>query len=36
MPPRIRLFYSGLIAVLLLIPALAHYRELSRRADMDH
>ena len=34
MPPRIRLFYSGLIAVLLLIPALALYRELSRRADI--
>ena len=29
MPPRIRLFYSGLIAVLLLIPALALYRELA-------
>ena len=34
MPPRIRLFYSGLIAVLLLIPALALYRELSRRPDI--
>jgi hypothetical protein len=34
MPPRIRLFYSGLIAVLLLIPALALYRELSTRADI--
>ncbi len=34
MPPRIRLFYLGLIAVLLLIPALALYRELSRRADI--
>jgi hypothetical protein len=34
MPSRIRLFYSGLIAVLLLIPALALYRELSRRADI--
>jgi hypothetical protein len=35
MPPRIRLFYSGLIAVLLLIPSsLALYRELSKRSDI--
>src|SRR5713101_67460 len=34
MPPRLRLFYSALIGVLLLIPALALYRELSRRSDI--
>jgi hypothetical protein len=34
MPPRIRLFFSGLTAVLLLIPAGAIYRELSTRADI--
>jgi hypothetical protein len=34
MPPRLRVFYSGLIAALLLIPVLALYRELSQRADI--
>ena len=34
MPPRLRLFYSVLMGVLLLIPALALYRELSRRSDI--
>jgi len=34
MPPRLRLFYSVLTSVLLLIPALALYRELSTRSDI--
>jgi hypothetical protein len=34
MPPRLRLFYSALTSVLLLIPALALYRELSTRSDI--
>lgn len=34
MPPRLRLFYSGLTLALLLIPAAALYSELSRRSDM--
>ena len=34
MPPRLRVFYSGLIAALLLIPVLALYRELSQRTDI--
>jgi hypothetical protein len=34
MPPRLRLFYSALTVVLLLIPALAIYAELSRRSDI--
>jgi hypothetical protein len=34
MPPRLRVFYSGLIAALLLIPVLAVYRELSQRSDI--
>jgi len=34
MPPRVRLFYSGLIVVLLLIPAIALYGELSKRSDI--
>jgi hypothetical protein len=34
MPTRLRLFFSGLTGVLLLIPALALYRELSRRPDI--
>ena len=34
MPPRLRLFYSGLIAALLLIPVATIYRELSRRSDI--
>ena len=34
MPPRLRLFYSSLIAGLLLIPALALYREMSGRPDI--
>ncbi len=34
MPRRLRLFFSTLTATLLLIPALALYRELSRRPDI--
>ena len=34
MPPRLRLFYSVLTGVLLLIPALALYRDLSGPADI--
>ena len=34
MPPRLRLFFSVLTGVLLLIPALALYRELSGRSDI--
>ena len=34
MPPRLRLFCSSLIAGLLLIPALALYREMSGRPDI--
>jgi hypothetical protein len=34
MPPRLRLFFSALTAVLLLIPVLALYRELSMRSDI--
>ncbi len=34
MPPRIRLFFSSLTGVLLLIPAIALYRELSQRSDI--
>ena len=34
MPPRLRLFFSILTGALLLIPALALYRELSRRSDI--
>jgi hypothetical protein len=34
MPPRIRIFFSSLTAALLLIPALAIYRELSTRPDI--
>src|SRR5229473_1344705 len=34
MPPRLRLFFSALTGVLLLISALALYRELSRRSDI--
>lgn len=34
MPPRLRVFYSGLIAALLLIPVLTLYRELSQRSDI--
>jgi hypothetical protein len=34
MPRRLRLFFSILTGVLLLIPALALYRELSRRSDI--
>jgi len=34
MPPRLRVFYSLLITVLLLIPAIALTGEFSRRADI--
>ena len=34
MPPRIRLIYSILSAVLLLIPALSLYREMTGRSDI--
>ena len=34
MPPRIRVFFSAILIVLFLIPALALYRELSQRADI--
>src|SRR5690349_3170809 len=34
MPLRLRLFFSALTGTLLLIPALALYRELSRRPDI--
>ena len=34
MPLRLRLFYSGLIVMLLLIPALTLYRELARPSDI--
>ena len=34
MPPRLRLFYSGLIVMLLLIPAVTLYREWSRPSDI--
>jgi len=34
MPLRLRLFFSGLIVVLFLIPGLALYRELSKRPDI--
>lgn len=34
MPLRLRRFFSALTGVLLLIPALALYRELSRRPDI--
>ena len=34
MPSRLRLFYSIFIAVLLLLPVLAIYRELSQRSDI--
>ena len=34
MPPRLRLFYSGLVGALLLIPAVTIYGELSRRPDI--
>ncbi|SRR5213593_854890 len=34
MPPRLRLFYSALTGVLLLIPAMALYGELARRSDI--
>ena len=34
MPLRLRLFFSALIAALLLIPATALYRELSGRSDI--
>src|SRR5437588_10595881 len=34
MPPRLRLFYSVLTGVLLLIPALALYRDLCGPADI--
>jgi hypothetical protein len=34
MPSRLRLFFSILSGVLLLIPALALYREFSRRSDI--
>jgi hypothetical protein len=34
MPPRLRLFYSALTVVVLLIPAFAIYGELSKRPDI--
>ena len=34
MPPRLRLYYSGLTLGLLLIPAVALYSELARRSDI--
>jgi len=34
MPTRLRVFYSLLTAVLLLIPSVALYSELARRSDM--
>ena len=34
MPPRLRLFYSGLKLALLFIPAGALYSELARRSDI--
>ena len=34
MPPRLRLFYSGLTLALLFIPAVALYSELARRSDI--
>ena len=34
MPPRLRIFFSALMAVLFCIPAVALYSELSRRADV--
>src|SRR5690349_8728998 len=34
MPTRLRLFYSALTGVLLLIPAVALYGELSKRSDI--
>src|SRR5947207_12999988 len=34
MPPRLRLFYSGLTLALLFIPAVALYSELPKRPDI--
>ena len=34
MPLRLRFFYSGLIVILLLIPTVTLYRELSRPSDI--
>ena len=34
MPPRLRLMYSGLTLISLLLPAVAIYSELSRRPDI--
>ena len=34
MPPRLRLFYSGLTLALLFIPAVALYSELARPSDI--
>jgi hypothetical protein len=34
MPPRIRIFFASLTAVLFLIPGVAIYRELATRADI--
>ena len=34
MPPRLRIFFSALMAALFFIPAVALYSELSRRADI--
>ena len=34
MPPRLRIFYSAMIFVLLFIPGIALFNELSRRSDI--
>ena len=34
MPPRVRIFYAALTVVFFLIPAIALYSELSKRADI--
>jgi hypothetical protein len=34
MPPRVRMFFAALTVVFFLIPAIALYSELSRRADI--
>ena len=34
MPTRLRLFYSGLMAALLMIPLVALYRDLAARSDI--
>ena len=34
MPPRVRIFFAALTVVFFLIPAIALYSELSKRADI--